>query len=194
MARPKKKDMRIRKVGAALESLAKATEEIKFLYARMSFTQQKLFTALASGQDELHACLSAGIRQGIVKIVYNKEGRPLYARNLTVKSVDSLDNDSYERLLRVARATVRRYLDGYDYNTYQMSINETFQLLAPKALGTLLQIMHDGTPRQRLKAATFVLDRAGYTKTNEPPNEPIPTVHIVMDDKPYTGEKTLAKY
>lgn len=157
-----------RKIAMALKSASEAIvsiSEMDDVVSKMNDKQKLLFESLMMGDDELVAAIKSGHTAyftGITKVVHDKNGKPLNTKDVSLENVTTLDNDSYQRLLRICTAQVRFVLATDDYRKYTVPIKEYIARLAPLALGTISALARNGVKEEtRFRAAKDLLDRAG---------------------------------
>ena len=187
------------KVGNALEATKTAMDNITDLVEKMSDRQRRAYSALATGMDPLEACLVSGIEDfGIVKIVYDKNHKPVEIANVTIDNVHDLDAASYQRLLNIANAIVKDLLNkGQSVEEYFVDVRKLLKIVAPEAFKSIADIAQFGAKdADRLNAAKDILDRSGYTAETAPKKDaPMPVmIQINFDKKPVSEIKPEVKY
>lgn len=71
-------------------------------------------------------------------------------------------------ILGVTRATISAWKRSKKFKAaFDNLINQQLQDIAPRALDTLIDLLHAESEKIRLDAAQALLDRAGYTKENK---------------------------
>lgn len=183
-----------RKVALALREASLVSQHnanLKTIMLAMSERQQRLFTSLAKGLDELQAIVDAEMFEyvtGIAKIVYTVEGKPIRTSSLkTVKDLERLSPESYSRMLRIASSAVRNQVGTVNYTDYVADISWFFKLIAPDAALAITGLMlnEKTKPAIQLKAATTILNHAGYSQNTQFEATEMPVrVNIVMDQLP----------
>ncbi len=173
-----------RKITMALEAASKAAEsisEMDSVVALMKDHQRILFESIMSGDDELVACLKAGQNEWftyIAKGVKDKEGEYVPTSSLTLSTIDDLDFDSYQRLVRICASHVRQISGTDDYQKYTLPLKEYVKRFAPMALGTIVGLSKNAQKDEvKLKAAQDILDRSGE-KAVEPEKDIIIPVQV----------------
>ena len=96
---------------------------------------------------------------------------------LTPKQVDCLNlmfsnkkisQNEIADILGVTRATISAWKRSKKFKAaFDNLINQQLQDIAPRALDTLISLLHADSEKIRLDAAQALLDRAGYTKENK---------------------------
>jgi hypothetical protein len=165
----------------------------------MSDRDRKIFVSLTSGDDALIAMLKAGYYNGIAtiaKIVYTKDGKPLETKKLTLENVYNLDDFSYERLLRIAKSSVKHLTSNRDLSEFITDITDLFKLIAPDQVAVLASISGDKAAKNsdRIKAANSILDRAGYESDdgkNKPPQVNPVQVNVIIGGKPKAEDNPI---
>lgn len=155
-----------------MEAAAEASTKVKHVFEQMSDPQRKLFVSLAQGDDALVAAIKGGYDswyRGIIKVVYRRGHIAQETKSLNLSHLPNLEEESYERLLRVCEAKAKDISGGADITQYLPEIQDFFKLVAPEAFAVVNEIMTDVkvSPSVRLKAATDVLNRAGYSETKK---------------------------
>lgn len=182
------------KLTKALVSTNPAIEAVKNNFEQMNDKDRGLFVSMTSGNDELVSLLKVGHTHGlttIAKIVYTKEGKTRRTDELTAENVKELDDFSYERMLRIAKSEVRNIVGKTDYHAFITDITDLFKLIAPEQLAVLAEISGKKSAKDsdRIKAATSILDRAGYEagviikNEKDGPKNPV-QVNIVIGGTP----------
>lgn len=190
-AKPTKK-----KLALAMQKHTEAMEKVADLQkimAKMSPRQRQIFACLSRGMDALRVVMEIGEQRfyaGVVRNVYLRDGTRVLARKLTKDQVDDLSYESYQRLLSICEAGLRRELGGMVPQKFANDITEFFRVMAPDAFQVLAGLMHGDwngqkvTPPVALKASTEILDRAGYEKRASKASKELPvTVNIIMDQR-----------
>jgi hypothetical protein len=180
-------------------SLAKgAIQELQEVFELMSDRQRKIFVSLAKGYDSLKAFLDAGIREqfGIVKIVYDKEEKPVYIDKVTLDNVDKLNAASYQRLLNITDAALKDVIKDYRPEDFIVDVRKLFKLVAPDALNTLTEIATNKSEKasDRISAAKDLLDRAGYKEEVKKDIFMPVQVNILMNEQAKPMEVTKISY
>lgn len=167
-----------RKLSLAIKTASEITNKVsdlRVIMAKMTHKQRTLFVQLIKGHDEVEAFLLTGrIEELVHKIpfVFSVEGDMIQTTKL--KTIDQLRNlraDSYACLQKVARSRIELAIGDTDYQDHIVDIKQFFQIIAPEAFQTVLEIMEDKkvAPQTRLTAANSILDRAGYKKREDLP-------------------------
>lgn len=190
------------KMAKALIATSAVCKDVEDTFNKMNDRDRKIFVSLTSGDDELIACLKAehyGGMRNIVKIVYTKAtekpdgsvepGKAMHTRQLTIKNVETLDEASYERLLRIARTEVKHLVGKTDYHNLISDVKGLFRLIAPEQIAVLASIARKESAKDsdRIKAANSILDRADYKGPEAAGNAPITMpvqVNVVIGGKP----------
>lgn len=173
-----------KKIDLALEQSSKAVQTMNGVLEEMSDKQRKLFVALATGQDALHAVFSSGYLEFLTIthkwVLHTKDGHRFPGKHLCPDNLDRLDVIDYDSLTRVAMSHIKPFFEDYKLEQHLVDVRQLFKLVAPEAFGELYNVMKtskkDGA---RVKAATEILDRAGVPKvTGDPKGQVVMPVQV----------------
>ena len=163
-----------RKLMVGLELAAETSKELTSVFQRMTDIQRKVFMQIATGKDSLEAAVITKQYHwfnGIVKYSRYKDGTGLKTEEITsLDTLHELDDESYQRLLRLTDTIVSQYCNTKDWRETIPDIADFFKLLAPEALTVVSELMQDAkvSPSVRLSAAKTILDKAGYNDPKDP--------------------------
>ena len=176
------------KAMAAAASAALSVAEMEREMTRMTDQNRLMFESVMSGDDELTAALKSNHTEwytGITKLLTNKDGSRVMSGKVTLANKDDLAPEDYHRLVRICSSQVRIYAGTSDYRQYTRPIREYIQRFAPMALGTVMDVMQNGSKDEtRLKAAKDLLDRAGEKEPERQADIQVPVqVNIMLTDQ-----------
>jgi len=176
------------------QKVVKEMQDLQKLMLAMTPRQRKIFSCFARGMDSAQTAVEIGehsIFAGIIKGVTLKDGRRIPSKRLNRELLAQVRLDSYERLVSVCDSQFRDAMNGMLPEQFHQDITEYFRIIAPDAFAVMSNIMHGDfhgqkvTPVVALKAATEVLDRAGYEKRGSQAAKTLPVmVNIIMDRAP----------
>jgi hypothetical protein len=190
-----------RKVAVALGSLQAAINTTTEYMAAMSDRQRKMFIHLSTGKDALQSFFLSGMNEKrpfyTIKIVYLNPKKPKKASDLTLDDLPKLTPESYARLLRFCESEVASMLGNKNYKDYIIDVQHMFALVAPEMMGVLTEVALNPEARgaDRVKAATDLLDRAGYEKSQKGQAPIMPVqINIRFDKEAVPEDVPMVEY